>query len=697
MLKRLLIALLCCAFPALAVDSLTVTGVGGQFSKIEWNWTADGSGNASGVTTDVCPGVLFSFSTVPDTVQVPTDNYDITIKNQLPSVTGSDVTLATDLAGGLIADRDNVNTELVEFWPTGIRQSSGKIRLDISNAGSGKKGKAVLVIYRTLAIVSTSGSFQLPIGGATTQMLQWFSSGQAKWITLSGDATIANGGAITIANGAITRAKTAITGTPTGSKFLRDDWSWQAPGGGSGVGDVVGPASATNGGIVLFDLTTGKLIKDSTYTFPLADAQVADTLTASIFKGTGSTTDAVDLATAEVSGTLPDGNVADALTISGGTVNNSVIGGSTPAAATVTTLTASSTSALQNTVTVGTSAASNGKLVINGQAASHRLLEFHSAGVRRWFFDVDNSTESGSNSGSKIILAALDDSGNSIDYPISIVRASGGTFSISRPLDVASTIEAGSSNTVLTNSTGTLKQSAIEQNSATTGQYLAWNGSAWAPTTPTAGPSSSRVIYWEDFLGAVLPSEWVNTASGTGAGGVFGLDPNGIYEVQGGTGTNSNDRLTLGDYATVARPWQRGKNVTAEVGLVDSSIDTGDTIFIGFFYDTYPYEGVLTNKARMCFALVDGSNSNKWIGVTADGTTTTNGNTTVSPGGAQILKIVASSSNVKFYINGTLAATNTTNLPTTTTSMFFCVQTYNTNGGTNPKAKVDYVSLSQDR
>lgn len=45
----------------------------------------------------------------------------------------------------------------------------------------------------------------------------------------------------------------------------------------------------------------------------------------------------IDLTT-DVTGTLPDGNVADALTISGGTVNNSVIGGSTPAAGTFTNL-----------------------------------------------------------------------------------------------------------------------------------------------------------------------------------------------------------------------------------------------------------------------------------------------------------------------------------------------------------------------
>jgi hypothetical protein len=37
-----------------------------------------------------------------------------------------------------------------------------------------------------------------------------------------------------ITNGAVTAAKTSITGTPTGSKYLRDDFSWQAVSGGGG-------------------------------------------------------------------------------------------------------------------------------------------------------------------------------------------------------------------------------------------------------------------------------------------------------------------------------------------------------------------------------------------------------------------------------------------------------------------------------
>ncbi len=39
-------------------------------------------------------------------------------------------------------------------------------------------------------------------------------------------------------------------------------------GGGAGTGDVVGPSSATNNAVVLFDGTTGKLVKDSTKTLP---------------------------------------------------------------------------------------------------------------------------------------------------------------------------------------------------------------------------------------------------------------------------------------------------------------------------------------------------------------------------------------------------------------------------------------------
>lgn len=77
----------------------------------------------------------------------------------------------------------------------------------------------------------------------------------------------------------------------------------------------VGSGSTTNAVDLATAEVAGTLPAASVGT-GLTDAQVSDTLTASIFAGTGSTTNAVDLGTAEIAGTLADGNVSDTLTAS---------------------------------------------------------------------------------------------------------------------------------------------------------------------------------------------------------------------------------------------------------------------------------------------------------------------------------------------------------------------------------------------
>ncbi len=54
---------------------------------------------------------------------------------------------------------------------------------------------------------TTPGYKHLPAGGATKQMLQWTADGDAKWIDISGDITIADNGATVIGNQKVTFGK----------------------------------------------------------------------------------------------------------------------------------------------------------------------------------------------------------------------------------------------------------------------------------------------------------------------------------------------------------------------------------------------------------------------------------------------------------------------------------------------------------
>lgn len=183
-------------------------------------------------------------------------------------------------------------------------------------------------------------------------------------ITLTGDVTGTGTGsfATTIAAGAVDLAMLSATGTPSGTTYLRGDNTWATISAGGDVSKVGTPVDGQLGiwtgdgtiegdSALTFDTTddtlvvaaSGKfafatvdILSDSTGTTTLqnidaidattestiesaidtlsnlaglTDSQISDTLTASIFIGSGSTSNAIDLATAEVGGNLPVTNL----------------------------------------------------------------------------------------------------------------------------------------------------------------------------------------------------------------------------------------------------------------------------------------------------------------------------------------------------------------------------------------------------
>lgn len=193
-MKRIAILLaLCLSIFAQAQDTITIEDTGGFISKLVYDWTSDGSGNATGRTLVVVPGILFGVATTPDTVNVPTDLYDVVVKQAFTNTSGGVTVLAADLTAGAVANRSSTVVQWTDFWPTSILTAGGFIQIEVTNAGASKEGRIEFYMYRTLAIIPEGGN-GLPLGGVTTQIIQNSGNGVGKWVTVSGDATIADGG-----------------------------------------------------------------------------------------------------------------------------------------------------------------------------------------------------------------------------------------------------------------------------------------------------------------------------------------------------------------------------------------------------------------------------------------------------------------------------------------------------------------------
>jgi hypothetical protein len=205
------------------------------------------------------------------------------------AITTSGLTMAT----ARLLGRTTASTGAVEEITvgTGLSLSGGTL----SATGGSAVWGAITGTLSDQTDLNTALSGKLGTSLTSANIFVGNGSNIATGVAMSGDATIANTGALTIANQAVTYAKiqnvaantflanatgssatvqeiatnriplfaSAITGTPSASTFLRGDGVWTAP---SGSGDVVGPASATDNALVRYDGTTGKLIQNSTAT-----------------------------------------------------------------------------------------------------------------------------------------------------------------------------------------------------------------------------------------------------------------------------------------------------------------------------------------------------------------------------------------------------------------------------------------------
>lgn len=93
----------------------------------------------------------------------------------------------------------------------------------------------------------------------------------------------------------------------------------------------------------------------------------------------------------------------------------------------------------------------DGAILANGAAGTQRILGFRTGGVNRWLFMANQTAESGANAGSALLVNARADDGSHIDFPISIVRAAGGTMTLSRPVQMDSTLAVTGASTLTGN------------------------------------------------------------------------------------------------------------------------------------------------------------------------------------------------------------------------------------------------------
>lgn len=223
--------------------------------------------------------------------------------------------------------------------------------------------------------------------------------------------------------------------------------------------------------------------------------------------------------------------------ITGGSIDGTVIGGSSPAAGSFTTgnfsgtITSTGTTvnftAAGTTLTVGATTG-NPTVRIDGAASQSRPLTWRTASVNRWQFTMGN-TESGSDAGADLRISAFDDAGASIDTPLTIARIAGGTMTIVRPV----TLSTASSGLTIAKTTGTtLVVSSTTATTTTTTGCATFAGGIGVAKGATFGDTVTV------SLTGATSAVFTKTVLGSAGGG-----SNIMRADDGSTAASSGDRL----------------------------------------------------------------------------------------------------------------------------------------------------------
>ena len=158
---------------------------------------------------------------------------------------------ASNLAGGVGVWASKVGVDL-RFKSL----LAGSNKISIAANGSGNTVDIDLVPANVT--ITTLGGW--PAGVDTTELGYLDGLTSAIQTQIAGKAATSHTHAAADVTSGLLAAARIATGTPTGSKFLRDDQVWATPGGG---GNVSGPGSSTDNYVVVWDGVSGTAIKMS--------------------------------------------------------------------------------------------------------------------------------------------------------------------------------------------------------------------------------------------------------------------------------------------------------------------------------------------------------------------------------------------------------------------------------------------------